>query len=141
MNRKLVGGLFFLIVITLILGVKAVQMGWFIPKPPLVLNNQPAILFFNNDRGCECQLAIFNNADAQLSVWPEEKHRGIPIFAINLERRPDLAKKFLVYRAPTLILLDSEGQDIWRQDESASDDYPLDLAALETLIDKLNAQK
>ncbi len=141
MNRKLIGGLFFLIVIALILGVKAFQLGWFYPKPPLVLNNQPAILFFNDDRGCDCQLAIFKNADAQLSVWPEEKHNGIPIFAINLERRPDLAKEYSVYRAPTIILLDSAGQELWRQDESVGDDYPLDLTVLETQIDKLNAQE
>jgi hypothetical protein len=91
MKRNGIAGLIFLIVVALILGAKAVQLGWFTPKPPLVLKGQPALLFFNNDRGCECALFVYRQADAQLSVWPEENHGGIPIIPINLERRPDLA--------------------------------------------------
>ena len=141
MKPKAVVGFAFLLVIALILGAKAVQLGWFIPKPPLALNSQPALLFFNNDRGCECALFVFHNADAQLSTWPEENHAGIPIIPINLERRPDLAQEYQVIRAPTLLLLDSAGQILWRQDEVISDEFPFDLKTLESQIELLKAGK
>jgi len=141
MKYKAVAGLVFLLVVALILGAKALQLDWFTPKLPLDLNNQPALLFFNNDRGCECALFVYRNADAQLSAWPEENHVGIPIIPINLERRPDLAQQYQVIRAPALLLLDSAGQILWRQDEVISDEFPFDLKTLESQIELLKAVK
>ena len=83
-------------------------------------------------------LIVYRHADAQLSAWPEEKHRGVPIILINIERRHDLAREYQVIRAPTLLLLDSAGDIVWRQDEVASDEYPFDLKAVEAQIEKLN---
>ena len=141
MKEKAVTGLVLLLAFALILGVKAVQLGWFIPKPPLVLNNQPALLFFNNDRGCECALSVYRNANAQLSAWPEENHAGIPIIPINIERRLDLAQEYQVIRAPALLLLDYTGQIFWRQDEVITDEFPFDLKLLESQIEILKAGK
>lgn len=139
MKAKATAGLVFLFVIVLILGAKAVQLDWFNPKPALVLNSKPAILFFNNDRGCECALFVYRQADAQLSAWLEKSHPGIPIIPINLERRPDLAQEYKVIRGPSLLLLDSAGQIHWRQDEVITDEFPFDLKTLESQIELLKA--
>ena len=109
-RRKVVVSIFFFGAVALILILKSIELGWFAPQTPLQLNNQPALLFFNNDRGCECAMYVYRHAETQLSAWPEEKHSGIPIIPINLERRPDLAQEYQVIRAPTLLLLDSAGQ-------------------------------
>jgi hypothetical protein len=76
-----------------ILGIKALSMGWFTRQQPLELNGQPALLFFNLARGCECQLVVARNADAQVAAWPENSRAGIPIHAYALERRRDLARQ------------------------------------------------
>jgi hypothetical protein len=133
--------IFFFGAVVLILILKSIELGWFAPQTPLALNNQPALLFFNNDRGCECAMFVYRHAEAQLSAWPDEKHSGIPIIPVNLERRPDLAQEYQVIRAPTLLLLDSAGQILWRQDEVISDEFPFDLIPLESQIEILKAGK
>jgi len=46
-----------------------------------------------------------------------------------------LARQYEVIRAPSLILLDSDGKIVWRQDESASDESPLDIIQAKYQID------
>lgn len=140
-RNKVVVSIFLLSAVALILILKSIELGWFALQTPLALNNQPALLFFYNDRGCECAMYVYRHAKAQLSAWPEEKHSGIPIIPINLERRPDLAHEYQVIRATTLLLLDSEGQILWRQDEVVSDEYPFDLIPLESQIEIMKAHK
>jgi hypothetical protein len=123
--------LFFLSVLALTVGLKAVQQGWFDPRPPLELDGEPALLFFNKSRGCECELFVYNNANAQINAW----NAPVRVIHIDLERRPDLAQQYGVIRAPALILLDAEGQVIWEQDESLSDKAPLDLEQVEVQVE------
>lgn len=68
--------IFFLASLTLTLGLKAVQLGWFAPRPPLDLDGKPVLLFFNKARGCECELLVYNNANAQMDDWtaPPARH-------------------------------------------------------------------
>jgi hypothetical protein len=126
--------LIFGLALVIVLGLKANQSGWFSPRPPLELDGQVSLLFFNKDRGCECELVVYHAAEAQVNAWSEHARSGVPIYTINLERRPDLASQYKVIRAPTLILLDVKGQVVWRQDTGISDEAPLDLKTAESHI-------
>lgn len=125
--------IFFLASFTLTLGLKAVQLGWFNPRPPLDLDGKPVLLFFNKVRGCECELLVYNNADAQMDAWTAP----LRVIRIDMDHRPDLVRQYDVVRAPTLVLLDAEGQAAWMQDEGLSDEMPLDLNQAERQIEAL----
>ena len=117
-----------------VLAAKAAQMGWLAARPPLELGGQPALLFFNSQRGCECALVVYRSAEAQVAAWPAAARAGVAIVPIDVDRRPDRARQYQVVRAPTLLLLDGQGVEIWRQDESVSDEAPLDLRRFEARI-------
>lgn len=117
-----------------VLAAKGVQSGWFAAPSPLELNGEPVLLFFNNDRGCECALVIYRRADSQIATWSDEARHRVPLVPINLEQRPDVAKYYGIVRAPTLLLLGSTGDEVWRQDEVLSDRHVLDLEAAEAQI-------
>jgi hypothetical protein len=121
----------FLASLALTFGMKAVQLGWFNPRPPLELDGKPALLFFNKSRGCECELFVYNNAKAQMDVW----NSPVRVIRIDMDRRSDLARQYDVSRAPTLVLLNAESEIVWRQDEGLSDESPLDLDQAERQIE------
>lgn len=121
----------FLASLTLTLGLKAVQLGWFTPRPPLDLDGKPALLFFNKARGCECEMLVYNNANVQMDDWTAP----LRVIRIDMDRRPDLARDFNIIRAPALVLVNAEGQAVWRQDEGLSDESPLDLNQAERQIE------
>lgn len=123
----------FLAMLALTLGAKAVQQGRLTPRLPLELDDKPALLFFNKTHGCECELFVYNNAEAQIRSWDA----AMQVICIDMDRRPDLARQYEVMRAPTLILIDAEGQTVWKQDEGISDESPLDLDEAERQIEKL----
>jgi hypothetical protein len=129
MRRKVLWGFFFAALI-LTLGLKAVQLGWFTSHPPLDLHGEPALLFFNKARGCECELRVYNNATAQMDAW----NAPLRLIRIDMDRRPDLVQQYDVIRAPALVLLNAESEVIWRQDESLNDVAPLDLEQVEVLL-------
>lgn len=123
----------FLAVLVLILGLKALQEGWFSSYPSLELGGAPALLFFNKTRGCECELLVYNNANLQMENWIT----SIKVHTIDLDRRPDLGQQYGVIRAPALVLVNVDGQVVWKQDNSLSDMAPLDLKQAETQIEVL----
>ena len=120
--------------VLLVLGAKAIQQGWLTARPPLELNDKPTILFFNNEQGCDCVLAIYQRADAQVAAWPAESRHGVSLHRIHLKQRPDLGKQYQVVRAPTLLLLDAGRNEVWRQDEVTSDWHIFDLETAEAQI-------
>ncbi len=117
-----------------LLALKAVQLGWLAARPPLELPDQPVVLFFNNRRGCKCVLAIYRQADAEIDAWSQAAGVGLPLYRIDLERRPDLGRQFSIRRAPTLLLLDGQGNEVWRQEEVLSDTHVFDLKQAEAEI-------
>jgi hypothetical protein len=132
MNRKIVWSLFFgALALTFML--KAAQLGWFDPRPPLELDGEPALLFFNKARGCECELFVYDNANSQIDGWKAP----VRVTRVDLDRRPDLAQQYGVIRAPSLVLLDEMGSVVWRQDEGLSDEAPLDMEQVEVQIEAL----
>ena len=120
--------------IVLLLGVK-VGRPYLLPAgPPLELNNQPALLFFNNEEGCECVLPLYTKADDVIATWIFEKRALIPVHRLILDERPDLQRQYDIERAPMLALLDASGQIVWRQWGVASNPDVFDLAEVETQI-------
>jgi hypothetical protein len=132
MSRKIIWIIFF-VALALILGLKAVQLGWFVLRPPLEQDGKPVLLFFNKVRGCECELFVYNNAESQINRWTAP----VRVIRIDLDLRPDLARQYEVIRAPSLILLNAEGQIVWEQDESLGDESPLDLDQVKLQIEAL----
>ncbi|MCJ7700847.1 MAG: hypothetical protein MUO62_04645 [Anaerolineales bacterium] len=128
--------------VLLVLGLKARQLGWLEVKPPLELNDQPAVLIFIRYNGaCECELFVNGNARAQVANWVPEARGDVQLHQIDIEQRSDLARQYKVIRAPSMLLLDASGQIIWRQDDVLSDGLPLDLAAAEVQIAGLLASE
>jgi len=132
MNRKVVW-IFFLAALALTFGLKAVQLGWFNLRPPLELDGELVLLFFNKSRGCECELFVYDNAKAQMDVW----NSPVRVIRIDIDRRPDLARDYNIIRAPSLVLVNGVGQVVWKQDEGLSDESPLDLNQAERQIEAL----
>ena len=128
--------------VLLVLGLKAHQLGWLQPKAPLELGGQPAVLVFIQYRYvCECEAFVNGNARSQVANWPPEAREYVPLHLIDIEQRADLARRFDIIRTPSMLLLDADGEMLWRQDgvtESTSDDLPLDLDGIETNIKALS---
>ena len=124
--------------VLLVLGLKAHQLGWLQPKAPLGLNDHPAVLVFIQYRYvCECEAFVNGNARSQVANWPLEARGDLPLHLIDIEQRTDLTKRFEVIRTPSMLLLDEDGEILWRQDgvtESTSNDLPLDLDDIEARI-------
>lgn len=134
---KRLGLVAFFILILAVMAYKAYDDGWFLPRTPLVLNGQPAILFFNRHKGCDCALVVYNAAARQIEAWPAAQRQGVQLIQVDLDRRPDLGEQFEIIRAPSLLLLDADGNTIYRQDEAITDLEPLDLPMLERKIQKV----
>ena len=124
-------------VVLALLVIKSFNDGWFEPQTPLALNDQPALVFFTLGRGCECQMIVIRNAEAQLAAWPLLEQETIPLLRVDFSRRPDLVKQYNVALSPALVLLDAQGQVVWKQDLGLSDEAPLDLAAAESQVKAL----
>lgn len=126
--------LVFILAVGAVLGIKGVQQGWFLPRPQLALNDQPALLFFTLSDGCECQMTIVRRAATQLAFWELPDQLLINIIRLDFDLQPKIARYYDVARAPALVLVDAEGELIWKQDVAVSDAKPLDLAEAEIQI-------
>ena len=119
------------------LALKAIQDGWFEPRPPLELHGQPALVFFTLSRGCECQMTVVQSAEQQLAAWQFPAARGLNVIRLDFNRRPDLARHYGVARAPALVLLDVSGEVAWKQAVGLSDEAPLDLIQAQSQVEAL----
>ena len=120
-----------------VVAIKSFNDGWFEPQTPLALNGQPALVFFTLGRGCECQMKVVRAAETQMAAWPVMIDGVMPVLRVDFSRRPDLANQYDVARAPALVLLDSLGQVVWKQDVGLSDDAPLDLVQAQNQVETL----
>lgn len=116
--------------VMMMLTIKGFSEGWFEPHYPLDLHQQPAILFFNRHKGCDCALVVYRAAANQVQDWSEGDRQGVQLISIDLDRRPDLGVQFSVIRAPALLLLDRTGGIFYRQDEVVTDAEPLNLTVI-----------
>jgi hypothetical protein len=130
-------GVIVLLLVSGILVYKVVDEGWFAPSPSLELNGEPALVFFNRHKGCQCAMTVYFAAKYQVEAWSENARQGVPVFVIDLDTQPNLGKEFHVIRAPTLMLVDRYGRTILKQDEVVSDIQPLDLPSFEIKIKEM----
>jgi hypothetical protein len=141
-NRRRIGLLMlFGVLVLAVLAIKSFNDGWFEPKIPLELNGQPALVFFTLGRGCDCQMTVIRNAEAQLPSWSVILDGQISIFRVDFSRRPDLVKQYNVARAPALVLLDAAGEVAWKQDLGLSDEAPLDLLQAKIQVEELLSEE
>ncbi len=125
--------------VVLLLGLKLGRPLFILAGPPIELNNQPVLLFFNNDEGCECVLPLYARADKAIAAWPLEQRRQVPVQRILLYQRPDLQHRYKVERAPMLVLLDAKGQIVWREWGVASSPTVFNLERMQEKIGLLIA--
>lgn len=125
--------------IVVLLGVKVGRPLLTPAGPPIELNNQPALLFFNNDEGCECVLPLYARADSAIAAWMAAQRSQVPVQRILLYQRPDLQRRYKVERAPMLVLLDAKGQIVWREWGVASNPTVFNLERVEEKIRLLTA--
>lgn len=120
--------------IVLLMGVKEARPFLLPAGPPIELNNQPAILFFNNEEGCECVLPLYAKADEVIAAWITKERAHVPVHRLILDERPDLQRQYAIERAPMLLLLDVNGEIVWREWGVASNPNVFDLARVEAKI-------
>lgn len=125
----------------IVLAIKATTEGWFSAREALNLPAEPLLLFFNRSKGCECELAVYQAADAQIQAWSPEERQRLQIIRIDLDRRRDLGRQFNLIRAPALLLIDENGEIIFGQTESVSDTAPLDLKAFSSKIKEISSHE
>jgi hypothetical protein len=101
------------------------------------MGDQPLLLFFNNEEGCECVLPLYARADEVIAAWQPDLLSQVDIRRIILDERPDLQRQYDVQRAPMLLLLDAGGQVIWREWGVATNPDVFDLAAIEEQVSLL----
>lgn len=124
--------------VVLVAGVKELRPVLFGGGPHLALNDQPSILFFNNDEGCECIVPLYQKADAVIAAWPAERRGNLTVRRIVLDDRPDLQRQYDIERAPMLLLMDGNGRELWREWGVASNPEVFDLGEVESRIAALS---
>ena len=97
-------------------------------------NGQPALLFFNVAEPCVCMRELVGRANTQIVLWPEERRGGLKLVRLNIGENHDLEAKYQVFRAPALVLLDAQGEIVWRQDYPLAEGGPFKLDELEAVI-------
>jgi hypothetical protein len=140
-RRRIIALMLFGVVVLAVLSIKSFNDGWFEPQTPLKLNGQPALVFFTLGKGCDCQMTVIRNAEAQLVSWSVILDGQIPIFRVDFSRRPDLVRQYDVARAPALVLLDAAGEVAWKQDLGLSDEAPLDLLQAKIQVEELLSEE
>jgi hypothetical protein len=139
-KRKAIGiGLIGLILI--VLGIKYMPFLLAFAGQQSSMNDKPVILFFNVDEPCECMVEMTQRAEQQMANWPVERRGGIPVMRIAMEERKDLEVKYRVFRAPCLVLVDAQGQIVWRQDYPLIEGGPFKLDELEAAITELRSRR
>lgn len=136
-RSRVVTLILFGVLVMVVLAIKSCNDSWFEPQTPLVTTGQPVLVFFILEDGCECQMVVIHSAEAQLADWPFMQTGVFSVLRVDFNHRLDLAQQYGVVRAPALVLLDSLGQVVWKQDLSLADDAPLDLVEAQSQVEKL----
>jgi len=131
----------FVFLVVGVLSLKAGQEGWFANPSPLELDSQPVLLFFTLSDGCVCQMKIIGSAASQIAFWEPPNHPDINIMWIYFDQEPEIVKYYHVERAPTIVLLDSDGEVYWMQGELQLEGQPFDMAEIEEQVESLLARE
>ena len=126
--------------ILIIIGIKYLPYFLAVASQQSEMMDKPVILFFSVDEPCECMVDLTEGAEKQMANWPVEQRDGIPVVRIAFHMRDDLEAKYMVFRAPSLVLINDQDRVAWRQDYPLIEGGPFDLAELEAAIAELGAE-
>jgi hypothetical protein len=126
--------------VLIVLGFKSLQVFLASVNPQVVANDQPVLLFFNVDDPCECMVELTQQAEQQMNQWQIERRNGVDVMRIIMDQRKDLEAQYKVFRAPCLVLIDAQGQIVWRQDYPRIEGGPFKLDELESAISQISAK-
>ena len=115
----------------ILLSVKLAIDSYHAAHVALDLNGKPALLYITNDHPCECAKKMIAEADYQVENWSVPYRMEVQLIRISFGNSPDLEAKYNVFRAPTLILLDAQGQVVHRQDYPLIGGKPMNLPEFE----------
>ena len=126
--------------VLIIIGIKYLPYFLAVAGQQSEIMDKPVILFFSMDEPCECMVDLIEGAETQMANWPAEQQSGIPVVRIALHMRDDLEVKYMVFRAPSLVLINDQDQVAWWQDYPLIEGGPFDLAELEAAIAALGTE-
>lgn len=123
--------------ILVMLGVKFALALAASPGQPYNLDGKPVLLFLSMDDPCACMVDLTQRAESQIANWPVEQRGGIQVVRFPFQQRRDLEAEYKIFRAPCLILVDTQNQVIWRQDYPLIEGGPFKLDEVEAVIARL----
>ncbi len=126
--------------VLIIIGIKYLPYFLAVASQQSEIIDKPVILFFSVDEPCECMVDLTEGAETQMANWPVEQRGGIPVVRIAINIRDDLQVKYMVFRAPSLVLINDQDQVAWRQDYPLIEGGPFDLEELEAAIAELGTK-
>lgn len=74
------------------------------------------LLLFNRNMGCQCVMKLYATADSYFNKLDPEVAAAFHAQRINADESPDLVEAHGVIVAPTIIILDEEGNEVLRQE-------------------------
>ena len=80
------------------------------------------LLLFNRNMGCQCVMKLYAAADSYFNKLDPEVAAAFHAQRINADESPDLVEAHGVVVAPTLIVLDHEGNEVLRQQSKIQTD-------------------
>lgn len=139
-QKKIVILLGVLGLILILFGIKYIPVFLAVASHQSDIADKPIILFISVDEPCECMVDLTQRAEQQMANWPIEQQGGIPVVRIAFGQRQDLQTKYMVFRAPCLVLVDKQDQVAWRQDYPLIEGGPFELEELEVVLEKLGTK-
>jgi hypothetical protein len=130
----------FIGLVLIILGIKYIPVFLAMASKQSDKLEKPVILFISVDEPCECMVDLTQRAEQQIANWPPDRQGGIPMVRIAFGQRQDLQTKYLIFRAPCLLLVDEQDQVAWRQDYPLIEGGPFELEVLEVVLEKLGTK-
>jgi len=122
----------------IVVSLKFMLQGGLDRHAPIVLNGEPAVLFFSLDKPCDCMQADVQRADEQMAVWKELDPKVISVYRIDFATRRELASQYGVRQTPSLVLVNSREEVVYQQDFPLFSEASFDLNALEVQIQALS---
>ncbi|HAM45076.1 MAG TPA: hypothetical protein DCM67_08670 [Propionibacteriaceae bacterium] len=74
------------------------------------------LLLFNRNMGCQCVMKLYAAADSYFNKLDPEVAAAFHAQRINADESPELVEAHGVIVAPTIIILDEEGNEVLRQE-------------------------
>ena len=79
-------------------------------------DGRPALLFFNGKHGCRCEMREYEDADRSFASVPEDLLAKFVVAKVDIHEARDVVHEYRVMFPPAVILLDSEGREMYRRE-------------------------